>query len=556
MTVLAASYPQELRAYLERFATQVGDVRPAPDGVQGRGRPSRRRWRPAFAGADLLVLNSGMTLSYGYYGHEWERYLPRLLAFLKARELGVPYGIYGHSFDRIDPPADILYRDVLGTRRLRLHPRLGVAGPAAGEGRGLPGDGVRPGQHVRLRPAGRPERAPTPTPSCAGTGSRRGRFLAFVPRLDVNRFRDDGREQVHAAQTRDLIASWVRRTGEPVVIVPEVQRLLEAHRTMVYDQLPDDVRPHVRYMADYWMPDEAQAVYARARLVVSAEMHSVILALAAGTPALHPHFAQAGLKQWMLRDLGIEEWLFDQDAVPARRDRRGDGGGARRPPGGPPRVERATAVFRRRQDETMAVVRRAALGHTARTAVRLPGRRRAGRPGRGAGVTQCCLPGPSRRRPAAVRPWSGWRTTSAAAASAPATGCPPSGSSPSCWASAARPCGRPSSSSTRRGSCAAAWAGGCSSRTLRRAGAVGASLDTVLHLEGGTVGHVFEMRHVLGTRPPAWRRRTPPLRPGRAACPAGGDAARLPVPARPAAGRDRASTWRWRAPPTTRCWRR
>ena len=66
------------------------------------------------AGADLLVLNSGMTLSYGYYGHEWDRYIPRLLAFLKARELGVPYGIYGHSFDRVDPPADILYRDVLG----------------------------------------------------------------------------------------------------------------------------------------------------------------------------------------------------------------------------------------------------------------------------------------------------------------------------------------------------------------------------------------------------------------------------------------------------------
>jgi GntR family transcriptional regulator, transcriptional repressor for pyruvate dehydrogenase complex len=30
-------------------------------------------------------------------------------------------------------------------------------------------------------------------------------------------------------------------------------------------------------------------------------------------------------------------------------------------------------------------------------------------------------------------------------------------------------------------------------------GAVGASLDTVLHLQGGTVGHVFEMRHVLGS---------------------------------------------------------
>jgi GntR family transcriptional repressor for pyruvate dehydrogenase complex len=33
----------------------------------------------------------------------------------------------------------------------------------------------------------------------------------------------------------------------------------------------------------------------------------------------------------------------------------------------------------------------------------------------------------------------------------------------------------------------------------RSNGAVAASLDTVLHLEGGTVGDVFEMRHVIGT---------------------------------------------------------
>jgi len=33
----------------------------------------------------------------------------------------------------------------------------------------------------------------------------------------------------------------------------------------------------------------------------------------------------------------------------------------------------------------------------------------------------------------------------------------------------------------------------------RSSGAVAASLDTVLHLEGGTIGDVFEMRHVLGT---------------------------------------------------------
>ena len=368
VTILAASYPEELRTYLRKFPEQIGDFDLLPMEFKA-GKPLSPETEAAFASADLLVLNSGMTLSFGYYGHEWERYLPRLLSFVKARELGVPYGIYGHSFDRVDPPADILYRDVLGSasfvytrdsESLALLRSKGVACPEMAFG---PDSTFA----FDLRSA---ETEAYAERFLAEHRLERGEFLAFVPRLDVSRFRDDGREQVHAAQTRDLISEWVRRTGEPVVIVPEVSRLLEAHKTMVFDQLPEDVRPHVRYMADYWMPDEAQAVYARSRLVVSAEMHSVILGLAAGVPSLHPHFAQAGLKQWMMRDLGIQEWLFDQDVVATERIAdamvavKDDPAEARRG------VNRATEVFRRRQKETMAVVRAAALGHFVASARR------------------------------------------------------------------------------------------------------------------------------------------------------------------------------------------
>src|SRR5688572_1799832 len=359
VTVLAASYPEELRAYLKKFPEQIGDFDLLPMEFKA-GEALSEEMEAAFAGADLLVLNSGMTLSFGYYGHDWSRYLPRLLAFMKARELGVPYGVYGHSFDRVDPPADILYRDVLGaaafvyTRDSESLALLRSKGVACAE------MGFTPDSTFAfdLRNGASEEYADR---FLAEHGLEAGKFLAFVPRLDVDRFRSDGREQVHAAQTRDLIAQWVRRTGEPVAIVPEVSRLLEAHKTMVFDQLPEDVRSRVRYMSDYWMPDEAQAVYARSRAVVSFEMHSVILGLAAGVPALHPHFAQAGLKQWMMRDLGIEEWKFDQDEAPVERIAdamvavKEDPEHARR------LVRRAGEAIRRRQDETMAVVRAAAL---------------------------------------------------------------------------------------------------------------------------------------------------------------------------------------------------
>lgn len=363
VTILAASYPEELRAYLRQFPDLIEDFDLLPMEFKP-GQPLSAEMEAAFAGADLLVLNSGMTLSYGYYGHDWDRYLPRILSFIKARELGVPYGIYGHSFDRVDPPADILYRDVLGSAAFVYTRDSESLALLKSKAIACPEMAFAPDSTFAfdLRNAETDAYADS---FLAEHRLEPGKFLAFVPRLDVNRFRDDGREQVHAAQTRDLISLWVRRTGEPVVIVPEVSRLLEVHKTMIFDQLSPDVQPHVRYMADYWMPDQAQAVYARARIVVSAEMHSVILGLAAGTPSLHPHFAQAGLKQWMLRDLGIEHWLFDQDEVPLEQVAdamvavREDPAAAQRA------VARATQTFQRRQQETMAVVRAAALGHSA-----------------------------------------------------------------------------------------------------------------------------------------------------------------------------------------------
>lgn len=349
VTLFAASYAAELGAWLRpRF--------PDLDVMPFEFKPGVALSAPfekTLASASLLVLNSGMTLSYGYYGLEWEKYIPRILAFIKARSLKIPYGIYGHSFDRIDPHADVLYADVLSTaafvytRDSASLEMLRQAGVRCPEMAFAPdstfGFDLRDEERARL--------------FMQRHNLEPGRFLAFIPRLDVNRFRQDGREKDHAAQTREIIVRWVRQAQMPVALVPEVQRQIEPAKTMVYDQLPADVRPMVRFQPEYWMPDEAQAVYAKAALLVSAEMHSPILALAAGTPSIHFYFSQAGLKQNMYRDLGIGEWLFDQDKtgpgpivdalLAAGRDRKA----ARE------KVESAMAIVRRRQMETMAFLR-------------------------------------------------------------------------------------------------------------------------------------------------------------------------------------------------------
>ena len=358
VTVLLHSYPNELGGYLkERFP----DLAILPMEFKA-GVPLSQPMEQAFADADLLVLNSGMTLSYGYYGLEWERYIPRMLAFLKARENRLPYGVYGQSFDRVEPQADILYRDVFRTaafvytrdsESLALLRKRGVACPEIG---------FTPDSTFAFNLRD----------DAAATEFRKrhqlepGRFVAVVPRLDVSRFRNDGREKIDAEQTRAVIERYVASAREPVVLVHEVTRAIEPVKTMVFDPLSEEAKRWVRYHPDYWMPDAAQSVYASARAVVSMEMHSVILGLAAGTPSIHPFFGEAGLKQWMMRDIGLPQWLMDQDQVYAAGISDAmlaiyrDSADARA------RTAAAMDRVRRRQGETMARVRRACMEHFER----------------------------------------------------------------------------------------------------------------------------------------------------------------------------------------------
>jgi polysaccharide pyruvyl transferase WcaK-like protein len=358
VTLLIASYPEELGGYYRKFYPNL----PIIPWEFKAGVPLSPAMEEAFRDADALVLNSGMTLSYGYYGLEWERYIPRLLAFLKARSMGIPYGVYAHSFDKIEPHGEYLYQDVLGgaafvyTRDSRSLETLKSKGVRCPEMAFAPDSTF--GFDFRDKPAAQ-----------AWMSQERlqpGRFLAFIARLDVNRFRADGREKVHAEQTRELISRYVRATGEPVAIVPEVERLIKDTRAGVYDLLPPDVKPSVRFLDRFWMPDEAQEVYANARSVVSAEMHSVILGLAAGTPSIHPYFAQAGLKQWMMRDLGLGEWLFDQDQVPVETIAAAMTAIHKDTPAARRKTAAAMHFARRRQQETWDVLKRTALAHASR----------------------------------------------------------------------------------------------------------------------------------------------------------------------------------------------
>jgi polysaccharide pyruvyl transferase WcaK-like protein len=355
ITMLAASYPKEIGEFLK---PKFPDLEIIPMGFHA-GKKLTPELQAAFEGADLLVLNSGMTLSYGYYGLEWERYIPRIMAFLKAREMGIPYGVWGHSFDKMEPQADILYRDVFksasfvytrDTESLKMLQTNGIRCPEMD----FSGDATF---GFSLRDTTRGE---------AFLREHRlepGKFLAFIPRLDVSRFRSDGQEMNHAEQTRKIIIDYVRATNQPVALVCEVKNELANAKNMVYDLLPAEIKSQVRLQTEYWMPDEAQHVYSKATAVASAEMHSIILGLAAGTPSVHFYFRQAGLKQWMMRDIGTPEWLLDQDEVSPEKIAASLVDIAKNPDAARRKAAKAMEFVRTRQTEKFAVVRRAAETH-------------------------------------------------------------------------------------------------------------------------------------------------------------------------------------------------
>lgn len=115
------------------------------------------------------------------------------------------------------------------------------------------------------------------------------------------------------APLRDAIIAVVRQAGLRVLICAEDVTQIELGRVELLDKLPDDVKAQVVWRDRFWLPDEAAAIYARSAGVFGNEMHSPILALANGVPAVVCRFAEQTTKGIMWRDIGLGDWLFDLD---------------------------------------------------------------------------------------------------------------------------------------------------------------------------------------------------------------------------------------------------
>lgn len=165
----------------------------------------------------------------------------------------------------------------------------------------------------------------------ASTGIHTGQFLCVITRLRFTPYHTihgDGHHwsaekirevedtnahhaEVDHAKLRKLIIRWVRETGRAVLLCPEMIYQTELLRPLLFDPLPEDVKPYVAVRETYWLPDEAGSVYKRSCAVFSVECHSPIIACALGTPGVYIRQPQDTVKGQMWRDVGLGESIFE-----------------------------------------------------------------------------------------------------------------------------------------------------------------------------------------------------------------------------------------------------
>jgi polysaccharide pyruvyl transferase WcaK-like protein len=88
---------------------------------------------------------------------------------------------------------------------------------------------------------------------------------------------------------------------------------MKLNNEMIYDKLPEDVKPKVVWRQDYWLTDFAQSVYNRSAGLFGNEQHSPIMCIGHGIPAIVCRYKEQTSKGFMWKDIGLGEWLFDHD---------------------------------------------------------------------------------------------------------------------------------------------------------------------------------------------------------------------------------------------------
>jgi polysaccharide pyruvyl transferase WcaK-like protein len=155
-----------------------------------------------------------------------------------------------------------------------------------------------------------------------------GKFLCCIPRLRYTPYwlikkdrpfdekkhaRNEEMKEHDHKPLRNAITAVVRETDLKVLLCPEDMSQMAVGKEMILDKLPDDVKKRVVWRENYWLTDEALSTYVRSAGLFGNEMHSPIMCIGNGVPAIVCRFEEQTSKGFMWRDIGLGDWLFDHD---------------------------------------------------------------------------------------------------------------------------------------------------------------------------------------------------------------------------------------------------
>ena len=160
-------------------------------------------------------------------------------------------------------------------------------------------------------------------------GLEESKFLCCIPRLrytpywvipekkaafdEVKHARNEAMKEHDHAQLREAVIRIARETDMKVLLCPEDRTQMAVGKEMILDKLPADVLPKVVWRPDYWLTGEAVSVYVRSAGLFGNEMHSPIMCIGHGIPAIVCRWAEQTSKGHMWEDIGLGDWLFDLD---------------------------------------------------------------------------------------------------------------------------------------------------------------------------------------------------------------------------------------------------
>lgn len=322
--------------------------------------------KAAFAECDFLLHGSGPSLVAERDVARW------------SKETGKPYGVYGITFSAtaptaLTPSADeavaatikilsgakfVFFRDSVSLEVARAK---GCTSPVMDFGP----DGAFA---TDLKDDAKAEAY------LRANGLEEGQFLCCIARLRFTPYwmipekqtardekkhaRNEAMKEHDCQPLRDAITAVVENTGLKILLCPEDETQMAINKEMLYDKLPPAVRARCVHRENYWLTAEALSTYRRSAGLFGHEMHSPIMCIGHGIPAIVCRWPEQTSKGLMWRDIGLGEWLFDFDREEERRALPAAVlAMAKAPSAAKAKAEKARDVVRERQKETLALLR-------------------------------------------------------------------------------------------------------------------------------------------------------------------------------------------------------